>query len=1181
MIKMWTSEQREAIEKRGSNLLVAAGAGAGKTAVLVERILARLTDAKDPIDIDNFLVVTFTNAAANEMRARIGEALARLAVQNPTLPNLRRQQLLLNKASISTLHSFCLDILRQHFYRLELNPAFKIADEIEGALIRADVVEKVFEGHYDTLSESFALLVEGFGGKHDDAGLSKLVLGLAEYSRSQADPSQWLEGLTKNYECGDDGESYTRHAWYAELRHAIADRLQAAISSLSMAQTLAALPDGPFAYSDTLAAEKSSLQSIQSELPSLTWDELRSRVAQVEFCRLPAARGGAKEHKDRAVLFRDRCKKIVKKDLIEGLLAQSADEVRHSLKVTRAMVEEICQLVAEFQAEYQKAKRAKNLVDFSDLEHMALAILSAEGSPVQADLQVRFKEILVDEYQDINGVQEKILSLVSSGTNLVMVGDVKQSIYRFRLAEPRLFLEKYAAYTDDSPLGQRIHLASNFRSRPHIISAVNYIFGQLMSPTIGEIAYDHSAALIPAASYPPLLEDPAVELLLLDTSASDPTEDEDEDDLDTPTKEARAIGKKIAAMVQGGKCQVWDKAAGQMRPLIFRDVVVLLRATKGYGEVFAEVFRQMSLPAYVEVGTGYFATTEIAVMLSLLKVVDNPEQDIPLAAVLRSPCVGLSGSELAAIRLAEPQRTFATAVQKASQGGDALGEKLSRFLAQLAVWRKLAVRGSLPELIWRLYRDTGYFNYVGALQSGTQRQANLRALYDRACQYEATSFKGLFRFLHFIERLQEEEKDMGQAPALSESEDVVRVMSIHKSKGLEFPVVIVAGLGRKFNMTDFAGPMLIQRDLGLGLRAVDLDTRCKYPTGVYHALKHRLQNELLSEEMRILYVALTRAKERLILAGSVAKLADKLATWQGQVDAAQLPVWQVAEGRTFLDWLGPACIRQSSSNIRFSIIGKEAVSTSATSSYDYREELLAVKEGLPLPDQGHGEQVLRRLAWVYEHAASTTTPVKSSVSELKRRLAPPDDLAMTPLKAPRPLTRQRGARLSQAEIGSALHMFMQHVDLGQRVTRENLEQQLDSMLEKKLLTVVEAESVDLERVLGFFGSNLGERLLAAEQVWREVPFGLRCDASKIHPGVEGEYIYIQGVIDCLFMSGGQLVLVDFKSDRVSEETKSLIVDKYRGQVAIYAQAIEAILGQKVAEQFLYFFALGAAISLGT
>jgi len=1180
-MQMWTSEQRQAIEKRGSNLLVAAGAGAGKTAVLVERIVSRLTDPLEPLDIDNLLVVTFTNAAATEMRSRIGEALARLAEQNPLEPRLRRQQLLLNKASISTLHSFCLDILRQHFYRLELDPAFKIADDIEAALIRADVLEKVFEGHYETLSENFALLVEGFGGKHDDAGLGRLVLNLADYSRSQADPVSWLSGLSRSYDCGDDGENYTGQAWYAELRQAISDRLQSAISSLSMADTYAALPDGPLAYGATLDGEKRALVSIQQALPSLAWDELRRKVAEVEFSRLPPARGGSPALKERATHYRDRSKKIIKKDLVEGLLAQTAAEVRGSLQVARSMVTEICTLVAEFQALYQQAKQVKNLVDFSDLEHMALAILSAEGSPVQADLRARFKEILVDEYQDINGVQERILSLVSSGANLVMVGDVKQSIYRFRLAEPRLFLEKYADYAGDSQLGQRVHLASNFRSRPHIILAVNYIFGQLMSPAIGEIAYDQAAALIPAANYPPPSEDPAVELLLLDTSESDPEEEEGENDLDTPSKEARAIGKKILDMVQGGKCQVWDKARGAMRDLAFRDIVVLLRATKGWGEVFAEVFRQLSLPAYVDVGTGYFATTEISVMLSLLKVVDNPEQDIPLAAVLRSPCVGLSGDELTAIRLAAPEETFAAAVRQSSQSGDALGEKLSRFLAQLASWRKLAMRGSLPELIWRLYRDTGYFNYVGALPSGTQRQANLRALYERACQYEATSFKGLFRFLRFIERLQEEEKDMGQAPALSESEDVVRVMSIHKSKGLEFPVVIVAGLGRKFNMTDFAAPMLIHRSLGLGMRVVDLDTRCKYPTIVYHALKHRLQQELLSEEMRILYVALTRAKEKLILAGSVAKLQEKMAAWRSQADDLQLPVWQVAEGRNFLDWIGPACLSRPPDSVRFSICGREADSSPTESFISYQEELRAVKQGLPWPPQGFADQVSHRLAWVYAHATSTITPIKSSVSELKRRFAPPDDLTLSPPWWKRPRSLPRDSGLAPAEVGSALHMFMQHVDLGRSVTQENLEQQLSTMLGKKLLTPLEARSVDLGLVLGFFGSKVGERLLAAEKVWREVPFGLRLDATKIHPGVEGESIYIQGVIDCLFLSGGSLVLVDFKSDRVSEETTGLVVDRYRGQVGIYAQAIEEILGRRVAERYLYFFALGTAVSLGS
>lgn len=1224
MRTVWTKDQQSAINERGTNLLVSAGAGAGKTAVLVERIIARLLDPADPIDLDEFLVVTFTNAAASEMRARLGEALAKLAAKDPTQVDLRRQQLLLNKSSISTLHSFCLEILRQHYYRLDLDPAFKVADDIEAEIIKADAVDKVLEGCYEQLSPSFVLLAEGFGGKHDDVELSRLILRLAEYSRSQPDPQSWLQGLAGHYAPCPSTGWFAHHKWYQEFSSTIAESLNEARDKLVEACELAGRQKGPASYLPLLEVECRQLKDLVDAAPLLEWDELRGRLAAVKFDRLPTIKKDVDEAlRSMAKVARDNCKKILREELLESSLAQTAAEVRHGLLVAQGMVETLAQLVITVQEEFQRAKRARNLVDFNDLEHLVLSLLTPEDSPVASELKQQFKEILVDEYQDINAVQEKILSLISRGTNLVTVGDVKQSIYRFRLADPSLFMAKYHSYRAKSSPGTVVHLAHNFRSRPHVIAGVNHIFRQLMSQRVGEVDYDAEAALVSAAEYPATEDEPTIELLFLDSNALPGDKDSGSDgagagagveheadaaeggdavlnsidlDLDTPTKEARAIAERIAELVHSGKNLVWDREQGASRPLCYRDIVILLRAAKSWGGVFSEVFSQMSIPSHVDVGTGYFAATEVSVMLSLLKVVDNPEQDIALAAVLRAPWVGLTGAELETVRSSQREGSFLAAVRAAAETPDlvprALFETLENFLAVLHTWREVAVREPLPDLIWRLYRDTGYYNYVGALPNGVQRQANLRALYDRACQFEGTSFKGLFKFLRFINRLQEDEQDLGQAPALAENEDVVRVMSIHKSKGLEFPVVVVAGLGREFNRQDFNSPLLIHREMGVGLSTVDLEWRCKYPTLAFYGLKHRLMQELLSEEMRILYVALTRAKERLILAGSRKNLETKVQRWQalGSSNRAT-PQLTIVKGRCPLDWLGPAVYQHSSlqsedgraeDGLRFRRIFPHITGAEVAAQPDHADELQNIRAGLPLADHGFGAAVKHLFEWRYPHLPATTARIKSSVSELKARVSREEmeEPEEPVINRPRPsVPKTKKSALTGAELGTALHMVMLHIDLSKDVTGESVALLLENLLERQLLTKAETHSVDIALILGFFASPLGRRLLAADEVWRELPFALAVDAKAIHPDVEGEQSYIQGVIDCLFREGERLIIVDFKSDQVTRETRDNLVKKYEVQLSYYAQAVSTIARQAVAEKYLYLFRLGEAVSL--
>lgn len=1215
MSTKWTEEQWRAITARGNNLLVAAGAGAGKTAVLVERIIKRLTDPQGPLNVDQLLVVTFTNAAAAEMRERIGTALAAAIAMNPGDDRLARQLALLGRASIATLHSFCLDLLRQYFYRLELDPAFRVADVTEAELLRADVLERLFEERYQSEDSAFLHLVDAYGGTHDDGQLQAILLQLDSYAGSHPEPSVWLQQLPQALQ-----DSATRQSWLAQLGSAVKEELAVARTSLQTALAIASKPDGPEQYLERLSSELEQVEFVLDSVPADAWDQLRNLIQSINFARLPSKKGGDLLLREQAKQARDAAKDGIKK-LSSKLLAQDAADLVAGLAAVAPSMELLCQLVLDFRASYAQAKRQKGLVDFNDLEHMALRVLRDAGGPssVALELRQRYAEILVDEYQDINGVQEAILQLVTDptggGSQLFMVGDVKQSIYRFRLADPSLFLHKYNAYSQQPEMGERIDLAHNFRSRASVLDAVNFLFRQLMTEQVGELAYDAAAELKSGAAYPEEQHalTPQVEVKLIERATTATTDAEEDDalaELDATSREARLVGIAIRQLVEESGHKVWDKQLKGYRPLAYRDIVILLRATYGRANAYLEQLRQLEVPVYAELGTGYFQATEVQIMLSLLQIIDNPRQDIPLAAVLRSPIVGLNGAELADIRLTLPQQSFYAALVAASEQPTKLGEQAKHFLADLARWREQARRNNLSDLIWQVYRDTGYFRYVGAMPGGAQRQANLRALHDRARQYEQTSFRGLFRFLRFIERLQAEQSDLGTAPALGENDDVVRIMSVHKSKGLEFPVVFVGGLGNQFNLQDLRRDLLIHKELGLGPMAVDLERRVRYPTLPRLVIEQRLLLETLSEELRVLYVALTRAREKLFLVGSVRNLERALGRWVQTAALPRspqgaLPNHELAQARCFLDWVGPALVRHPEIAPSLEVAGhtvpkslllqgepsrwhlqlvEPAELMSEPSAAPETPELVSLAKHQVLPDHGWSQAVAERLNWVYPHAQLQGKHIKVSVSELKRRFESLDEEA-APIRwqrppAIRPAFLQQQIGPSQAEIGSAIHLLLQHVDLTQRPTLGYLQQLQAEMLTNSLLSPETATRVDLDLVADFLQSEIGCRLRQADQVWRELPFSLRLPATELYgPEAAGEHIFIQGIVDCVIREGEQAVLLDFKSDNVNQNTVTAAAASYRVQVDLYAQAITALLGLPVQERYLYFLRLGQAVQI--
>jgi ATP-dependent helicase/nuclease subunit A len=1308
---------------RGSNLLVAAAAGSGKTAVLVERIIRLISDESRPVDVDQLLVATFTNAAAAEMRERIREALERELRERPEADHLRRQLALMNRAQITTLHSFCLEVIRRYFQLIPLDPGFRIANETEAQLIRLDVLEELLEDKYNECEEGdgFRLLTDWFGGDRGDDGLYRLVQQLYDQARSMPRPEAWLRSMAEMFHTDSAGRHLER--WQYPLLTDIRLELQGSLEGIAQAIEIALSPGGPGPYLDNLQDERTKLADLLQHTEG-SWDDLYEAFQSPVFGKLKACRGDHydKELQEQVKKLRDQAKERWGK-LREELFTRTSSEYEAELSGLSPAMDALVVLIDEFSQRYAEAKAAKGLVDFADLEHYCLRILRDPESeeeyliPSSAaiEFQRQFVEILLDEYQDTNQVQEAIVALISREQpgNRFMVGDVKQSIYRFRLADPGLFLQKYRAYkhySSDQPArddrdsgsleaqGQRIDLAQNFRSRTEVVDGVNFIFSQIMNEHVGEIAYDDKARLVlGAVDYPdppgPGMEGYEADFTLIDRSADfedDPEENpsltlqadmetrdesdthdegEDPDDLNNAQLEARYIADRVQSWMAPkgsesgdatGRLEVWDKSLKQMRPLQYRDIVILLRATRTWSPIMIEELRRQGIPAYAELGTGYFAAIEIEVMLSLLKMIDNPYQDIPLVAVLRSPIFGLSAEQLAHLRIhtggAGANTPFYDALlayagwESASvsritprlPANPTLREKIREFLVRLEGWRRDARLGALADLIWKLFDDTGYYDFVGGMPGGVQRQANLRALYDRARQYEATSFRGLFRFLRFIERMKETGGDLGTARALGEQEDVVRIMSIHKSKGLEFPVVFVAGLSKPFNRQDLNSHFLLHKDLGFGPKYIDSQLRLSYPSLPALAIRRALRLEMLAEELRVLYVALTRAREKLCLVATSRSVRGAATGWQRDLQhaATLLPEQRIAQANSFLDWLGPSLIRHRDTRIlrdladcppddllsfptekgasRWNVTIVPAtrlasLTETAMARQPDEPRLQALRELSPVFPTGSplADSVRYRLSWEDPLPELKQCFAKTSVSELKRmaerQLAadseatfdsrigwPPDGAGLlTPfipaapipqgkLLARRPAFMER-KEPSAAERGTIYHFLMQHLPLKGDIDVALVEQTVSHMLVQELLAPEQAELIDPSVIVQFFRTGVGTRLRQSPRIEREVPFSYGLPASEVYDFAQArqlqDTVLIQGVIDCLFEEDGGWVLLDYKTDAVHAGRLHLLQERYRIQLDVYSQAVEHIWGRKVIGKYLYFFDGGHLVDM--
>jgi ATP-dependent helicase/nuclease subunit A len=1234
----WTEDQWKAIMEKNKDILVAAAAGSGKTAVLVERIIQKILSEDEPIDVDELLVVTFTNASAAEMRHRIGEALEKAINIDPKSRHLRKQLSLLNKASISTLHSFCMEVIRKYYYLIDVDPGFRIADETEAQLIRDEVMDELFEEEYGLKdNEAFFRLVDSFTSDRSDSALMDIVRDIYDFAVSNPMPSHYLQSMIDMYDTTKVA-NIEELPFIQALLFDIELQLEGAKEMILRGLEVTKLPGGPAPRAENFLEDLNVIDTlVQANRDS--WSALYNAMQTWSFTRAKQVKGDHfdKELTEKAQKLRDKAKKKIQ-DIKEELFVRKPEGFLQDMDQMRPLIETLVHLVTAFSERFEKAKREKGLVDYADLEHYCLAILTGEITsdgvfhPSEAAIAYRnhFNEVFVDEYQDVNMVQETILRLVAKedeiNGNLFMVGDVKQSIYRFRLAEPNLFLGKYNRFRQDgNGTGLRIDLARNFRSRKEVLEGTNYLFKQIMGVRVGEIEYDEAAELRPGAPYPE--DEPfPIELLLINQNNDgkelppEATESEtetvpsefDEVDLEKSQLEARVMASKIKQLI-ANETKVYNPKTASYRPVMYRDMVILLRSMTWAPQIMEE-FKQQGIPIYANLSTGYFEATEVAIMMSLLRVIDNPFQDIPLASVLRSPIVGLNEEELAQIRL-HNKGTFWESLKRfcrstPTEKTEQVYEKGRRFYEYLDEWRSMARQGSLSELIWQLYRDTQFYDFVGGLPGGKQRQANLRALYDRARQYEQTSFRGLFRFLRFVERMIERGDDLGAARALGEQEDVVRIMTIHSSKGLEFPVVFIAGLSRNFNMSDIRKPYMLDKEYGIAAKYVNIEKRISYPSLPQIAFKRRKKMEMLAEEMRVLYVALTRAKEKLYLIGTLKDADKKIEQWNDVTANTDwlLKDYERAGAGCYMDWVGPALIRhQDSQDFRKSdhtlvptqitchpsawkmtVMSAEEVKSQEIikkMETDTLLERVEKKEMIPITSP-FGEEIKSRLTWEYSFANASTHRSKQSVSEMKRQREMSDEHSGTELlsKFKKSITKRpkfmQEKSLSPAERGTALHMVMQHVDLKRPVTLENVESQVERMVNDELLTVEQAEVINTQLIAEFFESDLGKRIMNAKVVNREIPFTLSLPASEVYPAWkdEDESVFVQGIIDCVFEDENGLVLIDFKSDGISDrykggfiQAKPILEERYRLQINLYTKALEQIWKRKVNERYLFFF----------
>jgi len=1209
----WTNEQLQAIQEKNSNILVAAAAGSGKTAVLVERIIHKIID--EQMDIDKILVVTFTNAAASEMRERILEAIYKKLEENPENVHLQRQIILLNKASICTIHSFCLDVIHNHFYEIDLPSNFKIADTAEIDLLKQEVLDDLFEQKYTENDKNFIELLENYTNYRGDEALQELVLKIYKFIQSSPFPIKWLQEKLELLKIEDKDISQT--IWGKLIIQTVDDDIQESIMQLEVTKSKMALYPEMTKFYQTISEDIINLQDLQKYN---SWDELYIKLLNFNFSKWPVDKKVINDLKEDSKAIRDKVKKHIKEKTAK-LLSCSQEQAVKDLKIITPILEKLSNLVTEFTKNFAEKKKEKNCIDFNDIEHFALKILLDENSnptEVAKKYKEKFEEIAIDEYQDSNLVQEAILTSISKGNNIFMVGDVKQSIYKFRQARPELFLQKYDEYKNKEEKAQednlKIQLFRNFRSRQNILNITNLVFESIMSKELGDINYNENEYLNYGANYPEPEEIKnyagIAELDIIDLkedesiTAFEGEEDEEEQErVEDDILEAKFVANKIQELLNSNY-MVFDKKQGyrKIRP---KDIVILLRATSNLSPIYEKELSDLELPVFSDTSGTYLDTVEIQTILSVLKIIDNPLQDIPLVVVLRSSICNFTDNDLITIRLTDRNCNFYEALIKTRLicEGD-LKNKIESFLEKLEKWKSISQYMPLDEFIWQIYLDTGYYQYVGLLPNGAMRQANLKTLFEKAKQYEKASFKGLFNFIQFIDKLKKQNGDLASAKLIGENEDVIRIMSIHKSKGLEFPVVFLCNSHKKFNMQDLNDNILLHQDIGFGPTIMDTTRKIKYSSIAKDAIKLKMKQETLSEEQRILYVALTRAKEKLYITGR-SKDFSKYVQDKNKVlemyesENIKLDAKLMKKANSYLDWLmyvylfnqGRTITLKGESYKLSDIITlnvsnkkdllKALAKEEVVEQIDLKEKIEQILKNKSDEENKKSEQALKELLeWKYDYIVDTTLPTKSSVTKIKQEKIKLEEMLkgieseeVEYKKSYTPKFMQEDKKISSAEKGTLVHLCIQRLDERKDYELKDIQNMILNLVEKEIITQNEADAIDVNLIYQYTKSQLFEELRKAKEVHKEQPFYINIPAKDVVSEAENskKNILVQGIIDLYYIDkNDNLVLIDFKTDYISNEpnAKEKILDKYKVQLEIYKTALEQALNRKTSKTAL-------------
>ena len=1235
----WTNEQKQAIYEKNSNLLVAAAAGSGKTAVLVERIINKAIN--ENIDIDKLLVVTFTNAAASEMRERVLDAIYKKLDEDPENEQLQRQITLLNMANICTIDSFCLDIVKNNFYELEnISPNFRIADTPEIELLKQEILDELFESKYLSEDKDFTKLINTYTSYRDDAPLKELILSIYNYISSSPYPLKWLNEKIEMFNIENElDRDFSETPWGKVLLEEINEEL---------VDDIAILTDSIKGIEDETNLEEFK-QAIESDIKQLSilkenlnnWDKSYEIAQNIKFMTWPRKKVES-ETKDETKNIRDNVKKKFNKK-IDSIFVSDSKQSNEDIFDMYKILKKLENLIIEFDNIFTKNKRDKNIVDFTDIEHFALNILvkdaetnvDTNGKTYQKIIKTeiaekyteKFEEIAIDEYQDSNLVQEFILSSISRGNNMFMVGDVKQSIYRFRQAMPKLFLDKYETFgTDQNCLkGRKIQLFKNFRSRDNVLDFTNLIFKDIMSRNLGDVEYNEDEYLnFGAEDYKKIEQDLKTEIDVINLKVADKTDATDNtyiekiDDEETEGElehlenieiEAKYVANKIKKLIDS-KFQVYNRKKETFRDITYKDIAILLRSTKDKASIYEQELIKLDIPVFSDSNQEYLDSIEIQTIMSLLKIIDNPMQDIPLVTVLRSNIGKFSDNELVEIRLSDKYDNFYNCMQKAKVDvKPQLKEKIEKFLEQIKKWRKEQEYLSLDELIWKIYSDTGYYNYVGLMPNGNLRQANLKMLFERAKKYETASFKGLYNFINFIEKLKTNSGDLSSAKIIGENDNVVRIMSIHKSKGLEFPIVFLVNTNKQFNEQDIRkNPVLLHQELGIGAKYINYNAQVQYDTLTREAIKNVIKNENISEEMRILYVALTRAKEKLIITATSSDFEKELEEIEQQKNIynrknGKINPILVKKYKSYLDWILLVYLyeKQNTENLI------ELKEIKPDNILEHREEELEqtntsrnIIEMLDKKEVSKDEvnNIKEKIEYEYPDKFSIEIPTKSSVTKIKQmkqrqlgvdfeslEISEEDAENIENSKAitfekPKFLQEEKENPITSAQKGTLMHLCLQKLNPKEEYDLEKIKALIQKLEMNQIITEKESEAINPYKILQFTKSAIWGQLKNAREYYQEKPFYINVPASQIYEQDIKENILVQGIIDLYFVNeDGQIVLVDYKTDYVESGKEFELVEKYKSQLDLYKQALESALGRKVCKVYVYSVYLGKELEI--